>query len=389
MAVRRGAGAVERGSLENCWPFTGPVSSNLTPAVQLRQPASSVASRHLDERSVPGEIRAAAPRRPGRPDGRRADRRLVHFRCRPAAASPASDHAAHADAPDGDRPARDRPPVTTPVVTTPAVTTPTLPVPPQAPPAPRVPRRDAAGLAASSIPASERLRTCGGRPERATRPIREGGPRRAGNRPPGSVSLVTGSLSAERTESGGQRSCSSFGGRHSSSSSSSRWRPTAGASDVSVYGATGESTVFGSPTGSVANHWRPGRTGSWRERFRPAERSDARGSSSSIARAEARSERPGEPTRARKARVSGASDPARPPAGALSVPARPKSARHPARHHGVLGARFAKVAFFAAERRSALGLRPARASRSRCSERRRLSRRPRPWACPRRSSWVS
>ena len=103
MAVRRGAGAVERGSLENCWPFTGPVSSNLTPAVQPRLPASSVAPGHLDDRSVQGEIRAAVPRRPGRPDGRRADRRLVHFRCRSAAASPASDHAAHADAPDRDR----------------------------------------------------------------------------------------------------------------------------------------------------------------------------------------------------------------------------------------------------------------------------------------------
>jgi hypothetical protein len=31
--LRRGAGAVERGSLENCWLRKGPVSSNLTPAV--------------------------------------------------------------------------------------------------------------------------------------------------------------------------------------------------------------------------------------------------------------------------------------------------------------------------------------------------------------------
>jgi hypothetical protein len=45
----------------------------------------------------------------------------------------------------------------------------------------------------------------------------------------------------------------------------------------------------------------------------------------------------------------GASDPARPPAGALSVPPRPKSAPHPVRHHGVLGARFAKGAYFAAD----------------------------------------
>jgi hypothetical protein len=45
----------------------------------------------------------------------------------------------------------------------------------------------------------------------------------------------------------------------------------------------------------------------------------------------------------------GALDPARPPAGALSAPAEPKSARDPAHHRGVLGARFAKGAFSAAE----------------------------------------
>jgi hypothetical protein len=45
----------------------------------------------------------------------------------------------------------------------------------------------------------------------------------------------------------------------------------------------------------------------------------------------------------------GTSDPPRPPAGALGVPARQKTAqRHPARHHGVLGARFSKSAFSAA-----------------------------------------
>jgi hypothetical protein len=216
----------------------------------------------------------------------------------------------------------------------------------------------------------------------------EGGPRRAGNRPPGSVSLVTGSLSAERTESGGQRSCSSFGGRHSSSSSSSRWRRTAGASDVSVYGATGESTEFGSPTGSVASHWRPGRTGSWRERFRPAERSGARGSSSSIARAEARSKLPGEPTRVRQDRVSGPQTP---------LDLRPEhSAFRPGRR--VCGTPSATME--CSERGSPRApssprktFRPGStswlASRSRCSERRRLYRRPRTWACPRRSSSVS
>ena len=103
MAVRRGAGAVERGSLENCWPFTGPVSSNLTPAVQPRQRARCGAWRHLDDRRVPGEICSAAPRRPVRSDGPRADGRLDRVRRRPAAASPTPDHAAHADAPDRDR----------------------------------------------------------------------------------------------------------------------------------------------------------------------------------------------------------------------------------------------------------------------------------------------
>jgi hypothetical protein len=45
----------------------------------------------------------------------------------------------------------------------------------------------------------------------------------------------------------------------------------------------------------------------------------------------------------------GASDPPRPPAGAVGVAARPKSARHPERHHGVLGTRFTKSALSAAE----------------------------------------
>ena len=47
----------------------------------------------------------------------------------------------------------------------------------------------------------------------------------------------------------------------------------------------------------------------------------------------------------------GASDPARPPAGALTDPAGPKSAsaRHPAHHHGVLGARFGRTALSAAD----------------------------------------
>ena len=85
----------------------------------------------------------------------------------------------------------------------------------------------------------------------------------------------------------------------------------------------------------------------------------------------------------------GTSDPARPPAGALSVPARPKSARHPARHHGVLGARFGKVAFFAARRRSALGLRPARLRGRAARSGGGSPQESRPWACPRRSCWVS
>src|SRR5262245_11922939 len=103
MAVRRGAGAVERGSLENCWPFTGPVSSNLTPAVQ--QVARFGAPGHLYDTSVPEEIRAPAARCPRRSDGRRVDGGLVRFRRRAAAASTAADHAVHGDASDRDCPA--------------------------------------------------------------------------------------------------------------------------------------------------------------------------------------------------------------------------------------------------------------------------------------------
>ena len=54
-------------------------------------------------------------------------------------------------------------------------------------------------------------------------------------------------------------------------------------------------------------------------------------------------------THAGKPRVSGLQTPPRPPAGALSDPAQPKGARHAARHHGVLGARFDKAAISAAK----------------------------------------
>ena len=279
------------------------------------------------------------------------------------------------------------PPVTTPVVTTPAVTTPTLPVPPQAPPAPRVPHVTPPTLQPPpSRPQSDSGPAGVGRS--AGEANQGGGPRRAGNRPPGSVSLVTGSLTAERTESGGRRWSSSFGGRHSSNSLSSRWRPTAAASEVSVYGATGESTVFGSPTGSAANHLRPGRTGSWRERFRAVERSDARGSSSSIGRAEARSERPGEPTRARQARVSGPQTlPNHRPERSASRPGRrvrgTPHATTDCSERGSPRARSRPPKTFLS------GSTSCSPSRSRCSGRRRLSRRARPWACPRRFCWAS
>src|SRR5262245_54903781 len=130
MAVRRGAGAVERGSLENCWPFTGPVSSNLTPAVQ--QVARFGAPGHLYDTSVPDEIRAPAARCPRRSDGRRVDGGLVRFRRRAAALPPP------VTLPTLTLPTVTVPPVTTPVVTTPVVTTPTAPLPPQAPSVPNV-----------------------------------------------------------------------------------------------------------------------------------------------------------------------------------------------------------------------------------------------------------
>ena len=181
MAVRRGAGAVERGSLENCWPFTGPVSSNLTPAVQPRQPARSVALRGIWTKEV-SQLKSVLRRRTVRGALMVVSLtgRLVHFRCRPAAASAASDHAAHADAPDGDRPAGDRPPGDNAGRDDACGNDADAAGSTAGSAGAAGPARDAAGLAASSIPASERLRTCGGRPER-----RRGQSGRAGRDEPG------------------------------------------------------------------------------------------------------------------------------------------------------------------------------------------------------------
>ena len=349
MAVRRGAGAVERGSLENCWPFTGPVSSNLTPAVQPRQPASSGAPRHLDDRSVPGEICVAAPRRPGRPDGRRADRRLVHFRCRSAAASPASDHAAHADAPDGDRPPVTVPPVTTPVVTTPAVTTPTVPLPPQAPPAPRVPNVTPPALPPPpSLPQSG-LRDLRGSAE-STGESNQGG-RAETSREQASRLRLARDWIAHRGADGERRTTLVFILRRPAlvefvvlqvapdcrRVGRFRVRGHRGVNRVRVPTRVGREPLAPGTYRVVARAVPAGRTvgrarlvvvdRASRGEIRAARRADSCAQGSSV----------------------GTSDPARPPAGALSVPARPKSAPHPVRHHGVLGARFAKGAFSAAE----------------------------------------
>ena len=133
MTLRRGAGAVERGSLENCWPFTGPVSSNLTPAA-LRSTCVTSAGRpqvvalrgicrtHCrfigEERTsgkrpnlprpltrcIRSEIPAAASARPVRPLHSGADGRLGCIGSRrPAATSSATDYAPDDDKPpDGD-----------------------------------------------------------------------------------------------------------------------------------------------------------------------------------------------------------------------------------------------------------------------------------------------
>src|SRR5262245_48945076 len=132
MAVRRGAGAVERGSLENCWPFTGPVSSNLTPAVQ--QVASFGARGHLNDTSVPEEIRAPAARCPRR--SLMVVALTAGWSASAAALPPLPP--APITLSTVTLPTVTVPPVTTPVVTTPVVTTPTAPLPPQAPSVPNV-----------------------------------------------------------------------------------------------------------------------------------------------------------------------------------------------------------------------------------------------------------
>ena len=264
------------------------------------------------------------------------------------------------------------PPVTTPVVTTPAVTTPTLPVPPQAPPAPRVPHVTPPALQPPpSRPQSDSgPRGSAGAP---TRPIREGGPRRAGNRPPGSVSLVTGS--SRRGPHGKRRTTLVFILRRPAlvefvvlqvapdcrRVGRFRVRGHRGVNRVRVPNRVGRE-----PTGARDVQGR-GASDSGRSngRARAARRRRSR---------EPRRDPSGPESRLVRAGSSvGSSDPARPPAGALSVPARPKSARHPARHHGVLGARFTKSAISSPRRTFRSGSTPCSPSRSRCSERRRPS----------------
>ena len=244
------------------------------------------------------------------------------------------------------------PPITTPVVTTPAVTTPTVPLPPQVPPAPKAPR---VRLPAVPPPPSMLHRGTAGDPgpagaggstdqsqqgaraetsrEQASRFrlardwISRRGPHRARRttlvfilRRPALVEFVVLQVAPD---------CRSVG--------RFRVRGHRGVNRVQVPTRVGREPLAPGTYRVVARAIPAGRTvgrarlvvvdRANRAEIRAARRADSCAQGSSV----------------------GSSDPARPPAGALSVPSRPKSARHPARHHGVLGARFSRSAISLAE----------------------------------------
>jgi len=240
------------------------------------------------------------------------------------------------------------PPVTTPVVTTPAVTTPTLPVPPQAPPAPRVPRvRPPALQPPPSRPQSDSGPAGVGR---SAGEANQGG-RAETSREQASRLRLARDWIAHRGANGERRTTLVFILRRPAlvefavievapdcrRVGSFRVRGHRGVNRVRVPNRVGREPLAPGTYRVVARAIPGGRTvgrarlvvvdRASRGEIRAARRADSCAPGSSV----------------------GTSDPAQPPAGALSVPARPKSARHSARHHGVLGARFAKGAFSAAE----------------------------------------
>ena len=240
------------------------------------------------------------------------------------------------------------PVVTTPVVTTPAVTTPTLPVPPQAPPAPRVPHvtppalqpppsRPQSDSGPAGVGRSAGEATQGGRAETSREQasrlrlardwISQRGPH--AERRTTLVFILRRAALVEFVVLEVAPDCRPVG--------RFRVRGHPGVNRVRVPIRVGREPLAPGTYRVVARAIPTGRTvgrarlvvvdRASRREIRAARRADSCAQGSSV----------------------GTSDPARPPAGALSIPARPKSAPHPARRHGVLGARFARDAFFAAE----------------------------------------
>jgi len=244
------------------------------------------------------------------------------------------------------------PPVTTPVVTTPAVTTPTVPLPPQVPPAPKAPR---VRLPAVPPPPSLLHRGTAGDP----------GPAGAGESTDQSQQGARAETSREQASR--LRLARDWISRHGPHGERRtrlvfilrrpalvefvvlevapdcrrvgrfRVRGHRGVNRVQVPTRVGREPLTPGTYRVVARAVPTGRTvgrarlivvdRANRGEIRAARRADSCAQDSSV----------------------GTSDPVRPPAGGLSVPSRPKSARHPARHHGVLGARFSRSAISLAE----------------------------------------
>ena len=240
------------------------------------------------------------------------------------------------------------PPVTTPVVTTPAVTTPTVPLPPQAPPAPKVPR---VRLPAVPPPPSVPRGGAAGDSGPSTDDSQQGG-RAETSREQASRLRLARDWIARRGPHGERRTMLIFVLRKSAvvefvvlqmapecrRVGRFRVRGHQGVNRVRVPARVGGEPLAPGTYRVVARAIPTGRTVG-RARLVVVDRAS---------RAEIRAARKADSCTQHSS--VGAPDPARPPAGALSVPpARPTSTRHPQRRHGVLGARFGRSAISLAE----------------------------------------
>ena len=243
------------------------------------------------------------------------------------------------------------PPITTPVVTTPAVTTPTVPLPPHVPPAPKAPRvRLPAVPPPPSVPHGGRAGDSGPAGAGESTDQSQQGARAETSREQASRLRLARDWISRRGPHGERRTTLVFILRKPAlvefvvlqmapecrRVGRFRVRGHRGVNRIRLPSRIGHEPLAPGTYTVVARAIPDGRTVG-RARFVVVDR---------LSQREIRAARRADSCT--QASGVGASDPARPPAGALSVPAAPKRARHPARHHKVLGARFVRSALSAA-----------------------------------------